>query len=131
MDTETENATVVLDRKATRARYAARTPLRGVSGQALQRARNDRRDARVVDRARSTRTRLVTKTLQAVGGKTMPLLPHRVGVQFQPCRDGRRTAALARRQHDPGPFRQTLRRAAVASQGCQLRPLCLCQDQRL
>ena len=115
------------DRQPARLGHAARTPVRGVLGQALQRRDDHRLDARVVDRARRTRARLVAEPVQPMLDETPTPLAD--GALIDPQRGGDLLVLhpFGTGQHDPRPHRQRLRRLAPSGQRLQLGALAVAQ----
>jgi hypothetical protein len=79
------------DRQAAGTRHAARTPMRGVGRNALQRLHDDRFDTSIFDPARRAGPRFVAQAVQAVFGKAPPppftdrCLVHTSAWQPRPC----------------------------------------------
>src|SRR3954451_22669225 len=75
------------DREATVARHAARAPVRRVLRLALQRAGDDRFDARIVDRAWRTGARFVAQSLDPLVKKAAAPLAERHGMHAKLAAD--------------------------------------------
>src|SRR5438270_13702926 len=89
------------DREATVARHAARAPVRRVLRLALQRAGEDRFDARIVDRAWRTGARFVAQSLDPLVKKAAAPLADRHGMHAKLAADRLVLQPLGTRQDDP------------------------------
>lgn len=101
-------------------RHAARTPLGGVSRQALQRLDDHRLDPLIVRCPRRARARLVAQTVEPVGQEPTAPFADRQATNSQPRSHLYVGAASNAAQHDPGSKRQRLRRFAPCRQSAQL-----------
>ena len=104
--------------------------MRAVRWCLFQSAADDLRDLLVADLARSPGARVIVETVQPALRKATTPLAHRVRVGAQPSHDHLVVQPLGRRQHNPGPPRQSLGRLPAAGQACQLTPLRFRQDDR-
>ena len=64
-------------RKSARPCHPARTPVRGIGGQAFQRLGDHRFDPGIVNSTRSPRARLITQAIKPVSQKASPPFTHR------------------------------------------------------
>jgi hypothetical protein len=117
--------------QAARLGHAARAPMRAISRQALQCARDHLFDPVIADLAWRARARLVAQPFQPVQGEAVPPLAHRVGMHVEPLAHQARAAGLGAGQHDPRPQRQPLCRPSPRRKCAQLDPLSLAQRQCL
>ena len=110
-------------------RHAARTPMRGVGRHALQCPHDHRLDPRILDRSRRTRAGLIPQTVEAMLDEAPAPLADRRPIDLKPCRHLLVLRPRGAGQHDPGPQRQGLRRAAPSCQRSQLLAFVLAQLQ--
>jgi hypothetical protein len=101
----------------------------GIPGKALQSAHNHGFDARIVNRARRSRPRLIVQPVHAALDKTPAPFAHSCPVQAQSGRHFYVLAAFGAGQHYPGPECERLRRLATRRQRLQLCPLVIAEPQ--
>src|SRR4051812_21115004 len=117
------------DREATVARHAARAPVRRVLRLALQRAGDDRFDARIVDRAWRTGARFVAQSLDPLVKKAAAPLAERHGMHAKLAADRLVLQPLGTRQDDPRALGQCLCGLRPGRQRRQFRALSVRQHQ--
>src|SRR4051812_36787317 len=117
------------DREATVARHAARAPVRRVLRLALQRAGDDRFDARIVDRAWRTGARFVAQSLDPLVKKAAAPLAERHGMHAKLAADRLVLQPLSTRQDDPRALGQCLCGLRPGRQRRQFRALSVRQHQ--